>query len=248
MKKIMIFLVLISNIVFCSINDKFISAFESGNISEIKTALKSGANINTVNYLNNSALTVSLRNNRRDIAKFLIENGINVNIVESVLHEEDNFYHKSALIIATEKNDTEMMELLFAKGAKISYQKGCDLSPIIAAAKNNATDALLLLIKKGVNVNKDEKGYIPIIEAACFDAKEAVEILIQNNANIEAKGLEGDTPLLYSLSSGSEKTSFFLIQNNADIRVKNNNGFSTLHYAVKNNCNCSGIKKIEDNF
>ena len=85
LKKIIFILIILNNFVFGNINNKFISAFEKCDITGIKTALKNGANINTVaytmDYVNSSALTFALRNNRREIAKFLIENGIDVNIV-----------------------------------------------------------------------------------------------------------------------------------------------------------------------
>ncbi len=82
MKKTILFFLMLSSLIFGSINSEYVDAFEIGDISLIKKLLNKGANINTVNYEGSSALTLALKNNRRDLAKFLVEKGINVNIIE----------------------------------------------------------------------------------------------------------------------------------------------------------------------
>ena len=78
MKKTILFFLMLSSLIFGSINSEYVDAFEIGDISLIKKLLNKGANINTINYEGSSALTLALKNNRRDLAKFLIEKGITV--------------------------------------------------------------------------------------------------------------------------------------------------------------------------
>lgn len=235
MKKTILFFLMLSSLIFGSINSEYVDAFEIGDISLIKKLLNKGANINTINYEGSSALTLALKNNRRDLAKFLIEKGINVNLIELTRGYADEVFSKSAFIIATEQNDIEMMELLLKKGAKISYQKGCDESPLMVASEKNNLDAVLFLIEKGANVNERVGEYqTPLINAACYDAVAAIKILIEKGADIEAKS-DSKTALLWALDLGLEKTALFLINEGANVNIKDKNGFTALHYAAKSN-------------
>lgn len=235
MKKTILLFVMFNTLIFGSINSEYVNAVEIGDMTLIKKLLNKGANINTVNLEGNSALTLALKNNRRDLAKFLIEKGINVNLIELTRGHEDEVFSKSAFIIAVEQNDTEMMELLLKKGAKISYQKGCDESPLMVASEKNNLDAVLFLIEKGANVNERVGEYqTPLINAACYGAVDAIKILIEKGADIEAKS-DSKTALLWTLDLGLEKTALFLINKGANVNIKDKDGFTALHYAAKSN-------------
>ena len=245
MKKIILIFLMMSILVYGDINSEFVDAFESGNIPLVKSLLNKGADINTENNYGGSALTVSLRNNRKTLAKFLIEKGIDIHKIERIPGEEDEPYYKSAFIIATEQNDTEMMRLLLKKGAKISYQSGCDDSPMSIASKNNNVEAIKLLIEMGADVNeKVREGHTPLLNAACYNSLEVAKILIEEGADVNEKAY-GRTALLWALGTGSEKTALLLIEKGADIFAKSEHteysflnhedGNSALHFASAQN-------------
>lgn len=245
MKKIILIFLMMSILVYGDINSEFVDAFESGNISLVKSLLNKGADINTENNYGGSALTVSLRNNRKTLAKFLIEKGIDIHKIERIPGEEDEPYYKSAFIIATEQNDTEMMRLLLKKGAKISYQSGCDDSPMSIASKNNNVEAIKLLIEMGADVNeKVREGHTPLLNAACYNSMEVAKILIEEGADVNEKAY-GKTALLWALRTGSERTALLLIEKGADIFAKSEHteysflnhedGNSALHFASAQN-------------
>ena len=246
MKKIILIFLMMSILVYGDINSEFVKAFESGNIPLVKSLLNKGADINTVNNFGGSALTVSLRNNRKTLAKFLIEKGIDIHKIEMIPGPEDEPYYKSAFIIATEQNDTEMMKLLLKKGAKISYQSGCDDSPMSIASKNNNVEAIKLLIEMGADVNeKVREGHTPLLNAACYNSMEVAKILIEEGADVNEK-VHGRTLLLWALRAGSERTALLLIEKGADIFAKSEHteysflfnheyGNSALHFASAQN-------------
>lgn len=245
MKKIILIFLMMSILVYGDINSEFVDAFESGNISLVKSLLNKGADINTENNYGGSALTVSLRNNRKTLAKFLIEKGIDIHKIERIPGEEDEPYYKSAFIIATEQNDTEMMRLLLKKGAKISYQPGCDGSPMLTASKNNNVEAIKLLIEMGADVNEKVRGGdTPLLNAVCYNSMEVAKILIEKGADVNEKAY-GRTALLWALGTGSEKTALLLIEKGADIFAKSEHteysflnhedGNSALHFASAQN-------------
>lgn len=245
MKKIILIFLMMSILVYGDINSEFVKAFESGNVSLVKSLLNKGADINTENNYGGSALTVSLRNNRKTLAKFLIEKGIDIHKIERIPGEEDEPYYKSAFIIATEQNDTEMMRLLLKKGAKISYQPGCDGSPMLTASKNNNVEAIKLLIEMGADVNEKVRGGdTPLLNAVCYNSLEVAKILIEEGADVNEK-VHGRTLLLWALRAGSERTALLLIEKGADIFAKSEHteysflnhedGNSALHFASAQN-------------
>ena len=69
--------------------------------------LKNGANINDIDIRGDSSLIIALKNNNIKAAKFLIERGADL----SIINEED----KTALTIAKDIDSKEIIELINIK-------------------------------------------------------------------------------------------------------------------------------------
>ena len=82
-------------------------AAENGATEIIDYLLKNGANINDIDIRGDSSLIIALKNNNIKAAKFLIEKGADL----SIINEED----KTALTIAKDIDSKEIIELINIK-------------------------------------------------------------------------------------------------------------------------------------
>lgn len=208
-------------------------------ISNIKTANEltallnlssiSEANMNTQNFLGNTALHEVLQNrslsitDKISLSKSLISNGININIKNN---EGNTPLH---LIAISSNNKVSLIELFLDCKAEVNAQNTLGNTPLHEILQNTKLN----------------------LEAKIYLAK----ILINNGANVNIQNKEGNTPLHLIAKSplvglrNMENLIRLLVNNSADISQLNNDNKSSLQLLEENKyINAKGIKFLSSLF
>ncbi len=149
-----------------------------------------------LNQFNSKKLKDACKNNTLEQVKDLIRQGINVNEIPSS-------YEKSALMIAAENANIEIMKELIKAKADVNYNEGCDWpragrTVLTYAIHSGSFDAVRILVEAGANVEviadvphefnilKPSTRNVPHISYAIMvnASIKIIEILIQFSKNI----------------------------------------------------------------
>ena len=186
-----------------SLNNRLIEAVKKGRINDVKSLLKSGADVNSRDpiFFNDSALMFASKNSRNgsslDIVKLLVKEGADVNAV--------NDYGASSLILASgETNDDssyETVEFLLDSGADVNVRAyGGEYSLSEATLYSNSTSSLKtvkLLLDRGSNSNA-------IISDLNICQTKSCKILIQESLNEDQNRFRKVQDEVYSYVFGEE--------------------------------------------
>jgi ankyrin repeat protein len=115
--------------------------FSGRALQKIRTLLKKGYDINTIDEDGWSLLTYATNNGNYDVVRFLLENEANINIQT----DETN---RTALIIATEDNDTDIVWLLLKYGADVDIEDCFNKKALTYAKEENRYEIIELLENK----------------------------------------------------------------------------------------------------
>ena len=182
-----------------SVNAQLLVAARNTDLEAVKKSLDRGAAPNSRNRLGKTSLYIAIEKNRIDIARILIEAGVDVNLpslekatpliaasyagslpfVDLLLqhgakHEPTDRLHKSALVYAAGMGNTAVVERLLQAGAPIDQAPVDALTPLMWAAGQGHAETVKFLLAKGANkLLKDERNL-----TALDMAKEAKHALV----------------------------------------------------------------------
>ena len=165
-------------------DNDFIKLCAKGNIKEIDSALKNGANINALSKDNSTALMWAARFNNSDVVNYLINKGANIN--------SENLKGRTAFDFASvNENLTDSDALLTLKyKTDKEFLKLCKSAPL---------DEIKNAINNGSNVNsKSKDNSTALMFAARFNSEDVVKFLIENGANISFKNNNGRNALYFA--------------------------------------------------
>lgn len=210
-----------------SINKEFIQATESGDIAKIKSAIKSGADINTLstnddnNMQDTTALMIASRNGDINIVKLLIDSGVDVN----TLSENGDMHDTTALMYASWKGYINIVKLLIDSGADVNLKtRYGGYTALNEATKAGHTEIVNLLIKAGAQDTF-------LIDATIKGDIEEVRNLIKNGEDVNVRAYNNQTALMNATTTAMAK---LLLDAGADINIKDNNGVTALLHATYN--------------
>lgn len=168
--------------------NEFIEKCKFGSIKEVKESIQN-TDINYQDSFGYSGLMWAIEFKNDEIINFLIDNGINVNLI-SPKNGVD------ALTIAVFMRKYNLVKRLIRLGATVNNTEK-DLSCLAYAIKNNNYDIVEFLIDNGADVNAacidiDKVKTFPIF--FCNDI-EIMNLLVKNNAKIDIKDGNGTTVL-----------------------------------------------------
>ncbi|MFN7097735.1 MAG: ankyrin repeat domain-containing protein, partial [Gammaproteobacteria bacterium] len=144
--------------------------------------------------------------------------------------------NRTALHIAAQHNQIDVVIFLLEKGASIQVKDDDDCTPLLIAALFGKTETLICLLKYGALITeKDDEENTPLLLAAMGGFIETIETILTNGALITEKNIGGNTALLEAAYHGQTEAVSFLLKKGAAITEKDNHGTTILHAASYNN-------------
>jgi len=199
---------------------EMIQALIDNNPTKARTLLKKGANPNSKHERGSSVLMAScLHGGYTDIVKMLLKKGADP---KYIARREDPFYDgMTALYIAAEQGNLEIVKLLLQKGSDIDAGNGKVGTPIVTATLNGHNQVIKELIEAGADVNGwSSQGVTALICAASNANVELSKILLEAGANVNAQNLKGPTALATAASYGNLRLLKLLLEAGADPTIE----------------------------
>ncbi len=203
---------------------------EDKELQRIQSMIKDNPDLINGQSGNNIPLIDAASANRLAVAKFLLENGADVNI----RRQSDG---RTALNEAAEHGYKGMAELLLDHGADANETRPNftdRLPPLILAAQHGfkAVAEVLLAHKADVNV-RASGGETPLHVAVANGFMAVAELLLSHGADINARTTTGQTPLHLAAAAGNTTVIGWLIAHKAEVDAKDNYGVTPLFAAVR---------------
>jgi len=141
-----------------------------GNVTEAKEIIKANPKaVNLVNVEGFSPLILASYRGNTEVAKYLIENGANINAKSSM---------GTPLMAAVVKGNLEIVNMLLDKKADANISDPNGMTALIYASMFKNYEATKLLIRSGANPDiKDSRGNSAIDYAILADDDKLIEIL-----------------------------------------------------------------------
>lgn len=143
----------------------------------------------------------------------------------------------TALILAVEKGQLEVCDLLVKHGAKIDYLDSNGMTPLRTAAGNGNLAICKLLVAKGAEVNQGNvEGATPLMRAMgdSPDYFQIVEFLVQHGADVNQCKANGWSPLMFASSGGRMDAFQLFMSKGATVTNTNPEGNRALSMAAEN--------------
>ena len=227
---------------------KIITALRAGDSEQVRTLIRSGADINAAQGDGSTALHWAAYRDDLDAAGLLIGAGADVNTA--------NELGATPLWLAAINGSYFMAGQLLAAGADPNAALKRGETPLMTASRSGNLQTVALLLEQGANVNtaEDERGQTALMWAVAQRHADIVALLIENNADLHARTevwyqLEntagntnpngnfrmahgGSTPLLFAARNGDIDTARVLVKAGADVQDTEASGASALVIAA----------------
>jgi hypothetical protein len=134
------------------------------------------------------------------------------------------------------KNQTDIADLLIAKGVNVNARDQSGAAPLHQAALKGYVAFATLLLEHGAEVNaRDGDGATPLHNAAVSGHRDLAALLLDHGADIEARDTEsGATPLYHAAAWGRTPVVELLLSRGAALNATNKSGVTPLQAAIKN--------------
>ena len=203
----------------------FQQAVTLGILDIVKIFLQKNISTNSV-Y---DGIYYAIKNNRSDIAKYLIEHNADLGFK---LAEKDNMKY---LHVAAENGLMEIVEILLQNNFSINSLDKKKMIPLFYAINNKHSDVAKYLIenKSDLNLKRGKYKQQSLHLAASAGLLEIVKILLKNNVSIDSLDKYKMTPLLNAVKNKHSDVAKCLIEHNADLNIKGGMYHQKpLHYAA----------------
>ncbi|MFN7038500.1 MAG: ankyrin repeat domain-containing protein [Alphaproteobacteria bacterium] len=195
------------------INEEFVSAARDSQEEKVKSLLKEGVDVNSTDRLGHTGLHLASYQGHLNIVKILLENNADLE-AGAVKSQYERPIHYAA------KNDqTEILEILLEKGAKLNATDINGATPLHLAARQGKINSVRFLIKQpGVEIDKqnDREWYTALHMASYYGHDKVVEELINNEADIEREDSTGATPLYLAVIENKLDAARTLLESGAN--------------------------------
>ncbi len=220
-----------------------------------------GADVNSVNTNQQSALHVASSLGSADIARLLIEKGADVSLADYTMHtplhyaarngsgevteilikngaspEVRNTYQRTPLLLcARERGTPEVARMLIEAGADINAKDKFESTPLELAAWRGYSGIVGVLIEKGAEIPVTGRQAKLILASACQRGLyDLFRLQVEKGINItSATGSEG-TLLHEAAKGGSAEIVAMLTERGLKSDSKDKYGWTPLHYAAMN--------------
>lgn len=217
-------------------------AIENNDLARVQTLIQAGASINA--DITNARppsedkgvtpLLAALFKGSLDVAKYLIDQGANVNARASLIMGE---LTATPLSVASEAGFPDIVKLLLEKGADRDYcvthpggPKG-NGTPLILALRAGHLEIAQMLVAAGADVNAPGCAYggdgTPAIHFAVRDPQ-VTALLLSKGADPNSRVDYGMTPLMSAVARGKPESVKLLLKAGADVNATRRDGRTAL--------------------
>lgn len=193
-------------------NSKYILSFFGacgrGELDKVKELIKKGADVNgrliahvknpktkKIEKLDSTVLIESIKNQQKEIIKYLVQNGADVN--------KGNAKGVTPLMFAIIyfPRDIEIVEFLLNNQADYKAYDKSGNTPLTGAVGAGREQAVRVLIKHGADVNAaNKKGFTPLMLAVASDNSKMFKLLIEKGADLYKQHPQGWTVFRFNRS------------------------------------------------
>ncbi len=232
-------------------------ACTTGNLELVKFLIAKGAKLNEHDYSHRTPLLEAYEGRHTEIVRALVEGGADLNhwsgihhekLLHDIISENDtttaeffiqrgadlydlNANGDSALLLAVQKKNTDLVRLLLAKGARVD-EKSMYSSPLLEACTAGSDELAALLLEAGAKPDiADWRRVAAIHRAAQSGRVELIQRLLKKGVDKNQKDIAKLTPLHYAARSGNPEAVRTLIQAGASVKAEASDGKTPLHYA-----------------
>jgi ankyrin repeat protein len=210
--------------------DVLYGAVQNGNIDMMKLIIANGFKLNDDNK--ESAFETALEYKQFNMAKYLLDNGVDIN---------KEYNDSTTLDDECSLGNLEAVKFLVKNGAIID-DKRFNGEALKIAAKYGEIDIVKYLIEKGADVNAvfvyadGSAGQSALTEAADSGYLDIVKLLVQNGAQVKSPDIDANknTALIDAAGQDSRNIVEYLIQKGSIINYQNAKGETALISAVSN--------------
>lgn len=193
--------------------------------------LDNGADVNSINGANETALALAIMSNKFDTVKLLFERGAEINpgiCKDGTTCSSDIRIplHMAAL------TNVVLTTFLLDNGADINAVDAMGDTALANAIYRNKPDIVKVLIDRGiktdtVNIQMDTPLHIAVERGN----RDIVKMLLSKKVNINAKNSKGNTPLHFAAAAGYDDIAMLLLENGSNVTLKDNAKHTPYYYA-----------------
>jgi len=230
MKKILIVLLCMFCFAQPIIAQDILNAVKKGNIDKVKELLKKDPElINSKDQWQNNLLKVALLNRDRKMAKFLIENKIDINYIRKDIGE--SAFH---MAVYRSHGSLEIVKLMIKYGADINLKDRRGQTPLNYAVSGGNKEIVNFLLDKGADLNTEGRLFERTMRSAIAGGLERIidKLVKTKDVNYLSKTRSGNTYLHEVAQGGMAKFVEPFIRKGMDANEKNVYGWTPLHYAA----------------
>lgn len=193
--------------------------------SEVLNYISKMENISEIDNNGNTLLHTALMWENYEVANYLIDNGIDLNIQNKSLH--------TPLFIAVKNNNRELVKNLLSKNANTDLLESTNQSPLFSAICRKYIDIAKDLIDAGADLDiRDLSTKCPIIFQCLEGEDNDIAIyLIEAGADLNQQNIEKKTLLHLVIDINNQVIFDKLLEYKAQTEHKNKDDYTPLSYA-----------------
>ncbi|MCP4725472.1 MAG: hypothetical protein GY863_10570 [bacterium] len=200
-------------------------AVMTGRKNAIELLLNSGADIDAKNAYGRTPLLIVARDiGDESLARFLIEAGSNINVVDN--------YNESPLVLSAWRGNNKLVNLFLENGAEIPVKGENSRKSLIYSADKNLERLFSALNEKGVDLKvENNTGGTLLHSAAAGGSLEIIKMLLGKGFDINEPDRYGWTPLHYASDNKQKKAIELLVAEEIDLNKRTFSGKTAFNIA-----------------
>lgn len=201
------------------------TASAKGILPVVDCLVRHGANLNTTDFADYTPLvSACIGEHTHIVSRLLQEKELDIDFITP--------YSRTALMYASEKGCTDIVDLLIERGASVNLNGAGGLGPLHRACRYGKLDVADRLLKKGADPNAlDDEGF-PLIWACYSGSLGIFDILVVYGADYNKRSPSGLTCLMVASTHGKEDVVGRLLSLNVDVNAQDDQGETALHKAT----------------
>jgi ankyrin repeat protein len=189
------------------------AAVKERNKEMLEFLLKSGANVEILDYSGSTPLYRAVERHKGDAVKLLFEYGA---IVEAQLQPNKPGAEKSVLHHALLNRAGELVPLLLEHGAQVETRARHGMTPFLQAGSCGSVPAIEALWVAGCHIHARDDKQRTALHHAADGHTDAVKALLRLGLDPNARDAEGKTPLHLAPYSGMSPVYHLLVRHGGD--------------------------------